>query len=91
MRHGLKAQVESSQARVVDVSYGGLRLELESDSAPPLPSSFNVTLPDKDVAVHVDLVWQSRTQAGAWLCGAALSQLDSPSAQVWHGLVDGLA
>jgi DNA-binding response OmpR family regulator len=91
VRQGLKAQVDSSQARVVDVNYGGLRLELERDPETSLPPSFSVSLPDNDVAVHVDLVWQSRTQAGAWLCGAALSQLDSPSALAWHGLVDALA
>jgi hypothetical protein len=53
-----------------------------------LPPSFDVTLPTKDVAVHVDLVWQRRTYQGNWLCGAVLSQTDPAAAAAWHGLVD---
>jgi len=88
---GLLAQVESSRARIVDVSYGGLRFELDENPAWTLPPSFDITLPTSDVAVHVDLVWQSRTQDGNWLCGAALSQIDADAARAWHGLVDALA
>lgn len=87
--NGLAAQVDSSQAQVVDVSYGGLRLQLDGDST--LPPSFDVTLPGKDVAVRVDLVWQSRTHEGGWLCGAALTHIDAATASRWHGLVDAIA
>jgi hypothetical protein len=48
-------------------------------------------LPTKDVAVHVDLVWHSRTHQGNWLCGAALSQIDAATANLWQGLVDAIA
>jgi len=88
---GLPARVDSSSARVLDVSYGGLRLELDADPDAPLPSSFDVTLPTKDVAVRVELVWQSRTNQGNWLCGAALSQIDPATVNVWQGLVDAIA
>jgi DNA-binding response OmpR family regulator len=87
----LVARVDSSRARVVDVSYGGLRFELDDNAVLTLPPSFEVNLPSKDVAVHVDLVWQSRTDEGSWLCGAALSQTDTATASAWHGLVDALA
>jgi DNA-binding response OmpR family regulator len=83
------AQIDASPARVVDVSYGGLRLELDDESM--LPPSFDVRLPTKDVAVHVDLVWQTRTGDGSWLCGAALSQTDHRTATRWHGFVDAIA
>jgi len=85
---GLFAQIETARARVIDVSYGGLRLELQDDVPATLPSAFDVTLPTKDVAVHVELVWQSKTEEGNWLCGAALSHIDTVTAQAWHGLVD---
>ena len=88
---GLFAQLETARARVVDVSYGGLRLEVQDDGADPLPPAFEVTLPTKDVAVHVELVWQSKTPEGTWLCGAALSHIDTVTAQAWHGLVDAVA
>jgi DNA-binding response OmpR family regulator len=87
---GLLAQVDSSHARILDVSYGGMRLELDN-SATSLPKSFDVKLPNEDVAVHVDLVWQSRTHQGSWLCGAAVTRIDPATAHAWHGLVDAVA
>ena len=87
----LFARVETVKARILDVSYGGLRLQLQDDSASPLPPSFEVALPTKDVAVHVDLVWQSHTDDGSWMCGVELSQADPATARAWHGLVDAIA
>jgi DNA-binding response OmpR family regulator len=87
----LFAQVEAAQARILDVSYGGLRLEMQDDSASALPSSFDVALPMKDVSVHVDLVWQSHADDGSWMCGVELSQGDAAAAQAWHGVVDAIA
>jgi DNA-binding response OmpR family regulator len=87
----LVARVDSSRARILDVSYGGMRFELDDNAVLTLPPSFEVNLPSKDVAVHVDLVWQSRTTDGSWLCGAAVSQTDTATASAWHGLVDALA
>jgi DNA-binding response OmpR family regulator len=87
----LFARVEAAEARILDVSYGGLRLQLHDDSASPLPRSFEVALPTKDVAVHVDLVWQSHTDDGSWMCGVELSQADPATARAWHGLVDAIA
>jgi DNA-binding response OmpR family regulator len=87
----LFARVETAKARVLDVSYGGLRFELHDAPGSALPSSFEVTLPTKDVAVHVDLVWQSHSDQGRWLCGVELSQVDPAAASAWHGLVDAIA
>lgn len=87
---GLLAQVDSSHARILDVSYGGMRLELDN-SATSLPKSFDVKLPNEDVAVHVDLVWQSRTHQGSWLCGATVTRIDPATAHAWHGLVNAVA
>jgi DNA-binding response OmpR family regulator len=87
----LLARVDTAQARILDVSYGGLRLQLPDDSVLPLPASFQVALPTQDVAVHVDLVWQSHTDDGSWMCGVELSQADPATARAWHGLVDAIA
>jgi DNA-binding response OmpR family regulator len=87
----LFAQVETAQARILDVSYGGLRLEMHDGPASALPSSFDVALPTKAVSVHVDLVWQSHADDGSWMCGVELSQVDPTVVQAWHGLVDAIA
>ena len=91
LTEGLFAQLETARARVVDVSYGGLRLELQDDAPDTLPPAFDVKLPTKDVAVHVELVWQTKTDEGNWICGAALCHIDTVTAQAWHGLVDAVA
>lgn len=85
------AQVQDVLARVLDVSYGGLRFALERDTERTLPPSFNVVLPQSRVEVQVDLVWSSRGSDGAWMYGAALSEASQAAAQAWHGLVDTLS
>ncbi len=87
----LTAQVQDVTARVIDVSYGGLRFQLGRDAERTLPPSFNIVLPQSHVEVQVDLVWSSRTSDGLWLYGAALSEANQAAAQAWHGLVDTLS
>jgi DNA-binding response OmpR family regulator len=86
----LPARVADSSARVLDVSYGGLRLEIERQTQEVLPASFTVTLPASGLSVPVDLVWSTPIGDQAWLCGAAVSQ-QSSAAQAWCGLVDATA
>ncbi len=91
----LTAQVQDVTARILDVSYGGMRLQLTPDVQRPLPPSFNVVLPqsaanDHEVNVQVDLVWSSRTSDGLWMFGAALSEASQDATRAWHGLVDTL-
>jgi len=86
----LRAQVQDVTARILDVSYGGMRFELARETEPKLPASFNVVLPQSDVAVQVDLIWSSRTSDGAWLYGAALPEASQSATRAWHGLVDTL-
>lgn len=87
---GLPAQVASTEARVLDISYGGLRLNL-SGTRDPLPSSFDVTLPTDALSIPVDLIWQNRTDDGGVECGVALSVMSHSAMSAWHGLVDAIA
>jgi DNA-binding response OmpR family regulator len=87
----LTAHVEDITARILDVSYGGMRFQLPREPHRDLPPSFNVVLPQSSVAVPVDLVWSSRDQQGAWLCGAVISGADPAVTQAWCGLVDTLS
>jgi two-component system response regulator (stage 0 sporulation protein F) len=87
----LVARVEDVTARILDVSYGGLRFALPREADSGLPSSVNITLPSSDLSVQVDLVWSSRDSDGAWLYGAALSEANQAASRAWCGLVDTLA
>jgi len=88
---GIPAKINSATARVLDVSYGGLRLGLGEQPADPLPHSFDVVLPDGSLAVPVELVWQNYTQFGGVECGVAVSSMSREMARAWHGLVDGIS
>jgi DNA-binding response OmpR family regulator len=84
----LPANVKGSPARILDISYGGLRLEIEhAPGGGPPPSSFSVTLPTSHLSIPVELVWKSRS-GDRWLCGAAVSQANQAAARAWCGLVD---
>src|SRR5262249_47543441 len=88
---GISAKINSSSARVIDVSYGGLRLGLGENPADPPPPSFDVVAADGSIAVPVELVWENYTEFGGVECGVAISSMSHETAQAWHGIVDRLS
>ena len=84
----LPAQILDFPARILDVSYGGLRLEIDRALGTRLPHSLSVTLPTSNMAIDVNVVWQKPSGPGGWLCGAEVPEASSP---MWRQLVDGLA
>src|SRR4051812_49214009 len=86
----LRVRVNDAAARVVDVSYGGLKFELERGENRPVPPSFQLELPQTGVSVPVDLVWTARCE-DHWLCGAAVAVRDEPTTLAWHSVVDHIA
>jgi DNA-binding response OmpR family regulator len=85
---GLPISVDDTPARIVDVSYGGLRFEMQRQQAAKgaLPASLSITLPSAQLSVKAKLVWENLIGEGTWMCGAALSQ-ETPE---WYGLVDAI-
>lgn len=81
------ARVGSSRARIVDVSYGGLCMEIDRTSAGSPPDSFDVTFPEAALSVEVAVVWQKPVDKARWVCGAAIRN-DRPE---WRQLVDAVA
>jgi DNA-binding response OmpR family regulator len=77
------AQIDDMVAQVVNVSYGGMCLQIES-TASSVPSSFDVVFPDSNLSIRADAVWLSRDRDQRWLCGAEVSQVSDR----WRGLVD---
>jgi CheY-like chemotaxis protein len=86
----VRGHVDNLRVRVLDVSYGGLRFEIEQPSHASLPQSFRVTLPDVPVPVPVELIWTSRSSEENWLCGAAIERADVAVAEAWSGFVDAI-
>jgi CheY-like chemotaxis protein len=85
---GLPARVGDEPARVLDVSYGGLRLELERKPERPVPASFTLDFPTSGVSVPVDVIWTTRVGEEHWMCGASVVQAEDAAARAWQGLVD---
>jgi DNA-binding response OmpR family regulator len=87
-------QIAASNAEVVDVSYGGVRLKLQSPPAsrPPderVPESFDIVFPDQAFSLRAARIWAAHdSQTGGWLCGVDVSQSDSQQLQRWREFVD---
>jgi DNA-binding response OmpR family regulator len=78
------ALVGDSPARIVDVGYGGVRLEVESDRS--VPDSFRLTL-SGHISVPVNVVWNRRS-GDIWQYGVAVNEEHQPA---WRELVDTLS
>jgi CheY-like chemotaxis protein len=87
---GLEAQMDDKPARIIDISYGGLRFEIPRGPG-PVPASLNVRLPSSEIAVRADVVWHTALGGDAWLCGGSVSQTTLAVARDWRGLVDAIS
>lgn len=91
----LDAFVNDVPARLLDVSYEGMRLEAAEAESDALPRHFKVRLPLFNFSCDVQRVWTSPL-AGEGVatagvsCGAALSVGDADTAMAWRTLVDSL-
>jgi CheY-like chemotaxis protein len=81
----LPAQVDRLPVHLLNISYGGVCVEIEQPTA-ELPASFDVMFPTSDVLIHADAVWMNRGRDQHWLCGAEISTVTDE----WRGLVDAL-
>jgi DNA-binding response OmpR family regulator len=85
-------QIAASNAEVVDVSYEGVRLKLQTPAAPAdgrVPESFDIVFPEQDFSLRAARIWAAHdSQTGGWLCGADVSQSDANQLQRWREFVD---
>jgi hypothetical protein len=80
---------DGKPAAVVDVCYGGLRLQLPAGDR--LPASFDVEVAGIGLHLKVEPVWSLPADpSGAVLCGAALASDATPAARTWRAIVDRL-
>jgi DNA-binding response OmpR family regulator len=87
---GFRVTANGHPAAVLDVSYGGLRLEMPQVGE--VPSRFGVDIAALDLHLDVDSVWcHPAADGAALLCGAALASDSSPAAETWRNIVDRLS
>jgi DNA-binding response OmpR family regulator len=86
---GFRVLAAGQPAAVVDVCYGGLRLEMPLSQS--LPSTFEVEVAGIGLHLPVEPVWSYPSDArGATICGAALASESTPEARTWRAIVDRL-
>jgi DNA-binding response OmpR family regulator len=77
-------------ARLLDVSYGGLRFEMSAPDT-PLPPTVAVRMPALNLYIEAETVWTDRvTEPGALRGGLALLSEGEDAPLPWRALVDSL-
>lgn len=83
-------QIGSWSARLLDISYGGLRFEMMAPDT-PLPPTVPVRMPALNLYVEAETIWTDRlTSPGALLGGLALVAEGDEAPLSWRALVDSL-
>ncbi|HET7617035.1 MAG TPA: response regulator [Vicinamibacterales bacterium] len=83
----IPVNVAGSSGRVVDVSYGGLRMELPSADS-TLPARVTIDLPELRLRIRAQLVWSARGEDGtSYVCGVAVAE-DAGTTLRWRQFVD---
>jgi DNA-binding response OmpR family regulator len=84
------AEYGESPARIVDLSYGGVRLEVADTgaAAPELGSGLRVSLPAFGVSIDTSLVWVERAPSGFLHYGAAVERMSPAVNTAWRQVVD---
>jgi DNA-binding response OmpR family regulator len=85
----LDALVNDVEARVLDVSYEGLRLQLNDQHPATIPPYFMLRIPVFNVSCRAQRVWtlDPPDKNGLW-CGATIVGVDPAGAVAWRTLVD---
>ena len=87
---GFRVTANGRPAAVVDVCYGGLRLEVPEGGN--LPDAFDIEIAGIGLQLPVEAVWtQHASEGGAVMCGAALAAEETPAARTWRAIVDRLS
>jgi DNA-binding response OmpR family regulator len=85
---GLVFHVARRTARVIDISYGGIRLELPP--AESIPAKFRMAIPGFEGVFRAKPVWSRYTPVGSISCGAELLDANPQTVAQWRHLVDSI-
>jgi DNA-binding response OmpR family regulator len=83
----VRVDVDETAARVLDVSYGGVCVEMRRGAGAGPPGAFRMFLPHADIPVPVEVVWSRRRDATTWLCGGTVAEAAAAS---WRTVVDAI-
>lgn len=82
-------KIANALARIIDVSYGGVRMELPAAREHDLGSVVQLDMVKPSLSIRVRPVWARQSPGqSAWLCGAELVDSDPSANRLWRTLVD---
>ena len=81
----VRVDIDDAAARVLDVSYGGVCVEMRRRAGAGPPGVFRMIVPPANVQVPVEVVWSRRRDATTWLCGGMIGEEATPE---WREVVD---
>ena len=84
----LVVSADERPARVLDLSYGGLKLETEREG--DFPGPFHVVVPGLGLPIEARPVWTHPAPSGTWWCGAEVFTPSSQTEEAWRQFVDSL-
>lgn len=83
------AQIQGRPAALIDVSYGGIRLELR-EPPDPLPADTVVDVPDLGLHIEATCQWARRESTGLYWCGISFPDAQTHAGSPWRAMVDAL-
>lgn len=84
----VSVDIDDAAVRMLDVSYGGVCVEMRRSAGAGPPGTFRMIVPPAQGPVPVEVVWSRRRDATTWLCGGMVSE---ESVANWRSLVDSIA
>jgi PleD family two-component response regulator len=82
----LEVSAADAQARIIDMSYGGVRLAFRDQAE--IPVRFEIRLPSSDIPIKAHRVWTALGSHDQFWCGA---ELDEGTAPQWREFVNSAA
>jgi CheY-like chemotaxis protein len=83
----VRVDIDDASARVLDVSYGGVCVEMRRAAGAAPPGAFRMVVPPANLQVPVEVVWSRRRDANTWLCGGTIGD---EAVSKWRSVVDSL-
>lgn len=84
----VRVDIDAAAVRMLDVSYGGVCVEVRRHAGAGPPGVFRMIVPPAALPIPVDVVWSRRRNATTWLCGGTVREDDLTN---WRTLVDSVA
>jgi hypothetical protein len=86
----LDGNISGIPVKVIDVSYGGVCLELADVPGSIVPAYFTLRLAPNEAACRFRRVWARVGAEGHLVCGAAVPTVDSHAGLAWRAILDEL-